>query len=150
MCPDTDNPQSPRTILVSGATGLIGSALVERLRGRGHRVRRLLRTSRQATADDVVWNPTTGAVPSAALADADAVVNLAGEPVAHRWTSERKHAIRESRVRSTAMLAQAIAASSRKPSVFLSGSAVGYYGDAGDALLDETSGPGTDFLARVC
>lgn len=150
MSPEPANPQSSRTIVVSGATGLIGSALVESLRARGHRVRRLLRTARERVADDVVWDPSTGPVPPAALADADAVVNLAGEPVAHRWTSERKHAIRESRVRSTAMLAHAIASSSRKPSVFLSGSAVGYYGDGGDALLDESSSAGTDFLARVC
>lgn len=150
MSPEPDTPQSSRTIVVSGATGLIGSALVKSLRARGHRVRRLLRTARERTADDVVWDSSTGPVPPEALADADAVVNLAGEPVAHRWTSERKHAIRESRVRSTAMLAQAIASSSRKPSVFLSGSAVGYYGDGGDALLDESSDPGSDFLARVC
>lgn len=150
MSPEPDTPQSSRTIVVSGATGLIGSALVKSLRTRGHRVRRLLRTARERTADDVVWDSSTGPVPPAALADADAVINLAGEPVAHRWTSERKHAIRESRVRSTAMLAQAIASSSRKPSVFLSGSAVGYYGDGGDALLDESSAPGSDFLARVC
>lgn len=150
MCPDPGNTQSSRTIVVSGATGLIGGALVESLRARGHRVRRLLRTSREQAADDVVWDPSTGPVPPAAIADADAVVNLAGEPVAHRWTSERKHAIRESRVRSTAMLAQAIASSARKPDVFVSGSAVGYYGDGGDALLDESSRAGTDFLARVC
>ncbi len=150
MSPIPDNPQSSRTVVVSGATGLIGSALVASLRARGNRVRRLLRTTRESLADDVVWDPSTGPLPPTALADADAVVNLAGEPVAHRWTSERKHAIRESRVRTTAMLAQAIASAPRKPSVFLSGSAVGYYGDGGDALLDESSAPGTDFLARVC
>lgn len=150
MSPEPANPESSRIIVVSGATGLIGRALVERLRGRGHRVRRLLRTSRDMTADDVVWDPSSGPVPPAALADADSVVNLAGEPVAHRWTSDRKQAIRESRVRTTAMLAHAIASSPHGPRVFLSGSAVGYYGDGGDALLDESAGPGTDFLARVC
>lgn len=150
MSSEPVDPRSSRTIVVSGATGLIGSALVERLRGRGHRVRRLVRTSRGTTADDVVWDPSIGPVPPAALTDADAVVNLAGEPLARRWTSARKHAIRESRVRATAMLAQAIAKSTHKPGVFLSGSAVGYYGDGGDAVLEESSAAGSDFLARVC
>lgn len=150
MCPDPQDPQSARTVVVSGATGLVGRALVESLRARGHRVRRLLRTARDLSTDDVVWDPSVGPVPPEALVDADAVVNLAGEPVAHRWTSERKHAIRESRVRTTAMLAQAITKATSQPRVFVNGSAVGYYGDRGDALLDESSAPGTDFLARVC
>jgi uncharacterized protein (TIGR01777 family) len=139
--------QSPITVAVTGATGLIGSALVQRLRARGHAVRRLVRSSPQA--DDVVWDPGHGALDPGALTGVDAVVHLAGEPVAHRWTAERKRAIRESRVRSTELLARAVAALPRKPRAFLSGSAVGYYGDRGDAVLDETAGPGTDFLAGV-
>jgi Predicted nucleoside-diphosphate sugar epimerase len=126
MCPDPQDPQSARTVVVSGATGLVGRALVESLRARGHRVRRLLRTARDLSTDDVVWDPSVGPVPPEALVDADAVVNLAGEPVAHRWTSERKHAIRESRVRTTAMLAQAITKATSQPRVFVNGSAVGY------------------------
>jgi hypothetical protein len=84
-----------------------------------------------------------------ALAGIDAVVHLAGEPIAQRWTSARKEAIRESRVRGTELLARTIAGMDRRPNVLLSGSAVGYYGDRGDEILDEQSAPGSDFLAGV-
>ena len=141
---------SPLTVAVSGATGLIGTALVQRLRARGHTVRRLVRAPRESQPGDVEWDPARGALPATALAGADAVIHLAGEPVAHRWTDARKRAILESRVRSTEQLAQAVRALGTKPRVFLSGSAVGYYGDRGDDLLDEASAPGTDFLSRVC
>ena len=150
MRSDTFSAQAPRTIVVTGATGLIGSALVDRLRARGHTVRRLLRSSRTAGPDDVVWNPVIGALAPTALAGVDAVINLAGEPVAHRWTDARRHAIHDSRVRITEQLALAMRALDAKPRVFLSGSAVGYYGDRGDTPLDESSSPGEGFLARVC
>lgn len=140
---------APRVIAVTGATGLIGAALVDRLRARGHIVRRLLRSPTNATPDDVIWDPVSGP-PPAALAGADAVVHLAGEPVAHRWTAARRREIRESRVRSTELLAAAVSAMTTRPTVFLSGSAIGYYGDRGDAAVDEASSPGGDFLARVC
>jgi uncharacterized protein len=136
-------------VAVSGATGLIGGALVETLRARGLRVRRLVRTLRGDSADDVVWDPMRGSLAPEALDDVDAVVHLAGEPIAQRWTNDRKHAIRESRVRGTEQLAHAIARMARKPSVLLSGSAVGYYGDRGGEPLDEQSAAGTDFLADV-
>ena len=142
--------QSPRLIAVTGATGLIGAALVARFRARGHVVRRLLRSAKNATPDDVVWDPASGAPPAGALEGVDAVVHLAGEPVAHRWTQARKRAIRDSRVRSTEHLAAALGRLSTRPRVFLSGSAVGYYGDRGDLPVDETAAPGSDFLARVC
>jgi uncharacterized protein len=141
---------APITVAITGATGLIGSALVERLRARGHRVRRLLHTARGVAEGDVVWDPAREAPPAGALAGVDAVVHLAGEPIAHRWTAARKRAIRESRVRSTEQLAAAVRAMERGPRVFLGGSAIGYYGDRGDELLDESSTPGTDFLAQVC
>jgi uncharacterized protein (TIGR01777 family) len=150
MQSDSSGVQTPRTIVVSGATGLIGAALVERLRGRGHNVRRLLRSSRRVGPGDVVWDPSASAMAPSVLAGADAIVHLAGEPVAHRWSETRKRAIRESRVRSTQQLAQAILLLDVKPRVFLGGSAVGYYGDRGDALIDETASPGSGFLARVC
>lgn len=146
---DTSLP-SPLTVAITGATGLIGSALVARLRARGHTVRRLLHSPRDPNPGDIVWNPAMGAPPPAALAGADAVVHLAGEPVAHRWNEARKRAIRESRVRSTELLAAAVRAMDPRPRVFLSGSAIGWYGDREDTLLDESSGPGDDFLARVC
>jgi uncharacterized protein (TIGR01777 family) len=110
-------------------------------------VRRLVRSSPQP--GDVLWDPARGALDASALSGVHAVVHLAGEPVAHRWTAERKRAIRESRVQSTELLARAVAALPQKPRVFLSASAVGYYGDRGDDLLDESAGPGSDFLAGV-
>jgi len=143
------------TIAVSGASGLIGRALVTHLRARGHTVRRLVReaSARDASdardAGDIVWSPSDGRLDAAALHDVRAVIHLAGEPIAHRWTAARRTAIRDSRVQGTALLARAIAALPEPP-VFLSGSAVGYYGDRGDELLDETSGPGRGFLATVC
>jgi uncharacterized protein (TIGR01777 family) len=139
--------QAPITVAVTGATGLIGTALVERLRARGHTVRRLVRSSPQP--GDVLWDPARGTPAPDALTGVDAVVHLAGEPVAHRWTAKRKRAIHESRVRSTDLLARAVAALPRKPRVFLSGSAVGYYGDRGDEVLDESASPGADFLAGL-
>lgn len=142
--------EGPRTVAVTGSTGLIGTALVAQLRASGYAVRRLLRSANGATASDVVWDPARGALPPMALEGTDAIVHLAGEPVAHRWTAERKRAIRESRVRSTELLAQAIRALPQKPRVLLAGSAIGYYGDRGDALLDEASAPGSDFLAVTC
>jgi uncharacterized protein (TIGR01777 family) len=150
MPSDPTQTEAPRTVAVTGATGLIGSALVTRLRAAGYIVRRLLRSPRHAGPGDVVWDPARGALPPMALDGVDAVVHLAGEPVAHRWTADRKRAIRDSRVRSTELLAQAVRALPRKPRVLLSGSAVGYYGNRGDELLDEASPPGTDFLAQTC
>jgi uncharacterized protein (TIGR01777 family) len=136
-------------VAITGATGLIGGALVSRLRESGMRVRRLVRRARPDEQDDIVWDPMRGMLAPQDLEGADAVIHLAGEPLAHRWTDARKSAIRESRVRGTELIARTIAALDRKPRVLLSGSAVGYYGDRGDEVLDEESTPGTDFLARV-
>jgi uncharacterized protein (TIGR01777 family) len=147
MSSDIERPPSPNTIAITGATGLIGSALVDRLRARGHIVRRIVRSA--PAAGDVLWDPSHDLIDARALAGVDAVVNLAGEPIAHRWTAERKAALRESRVRGTALLARTVTALPVKPRVFLSGSAVGYYGDRGDEVLDETAGPGEGFLPRL-
>ena len=147
----TDQHSSTSTSLVAitGATGLIGTALVEALRARGTRVRRLVRKRRGDAPDDVVWDPSRGEIAPGALDGVDAVIHLAGEAIAQRWTSERKAAIRESRVQGTSLIARTIAAMPVKPRVLLSGSAVGYYGDRGDELLDERSSAGSDFLASV-
>ena len=113
------------------------------------RVRRLVRGARPDAPDDIAWDPMRGVLAPHDLEGAEAVIHLAGEPLAHRWTNARKRAIRESRVRGTELIARTIAALDRKPRVLLSGSAVGYYGNRGDEVLDEESASGTDFLARV-
>jgi len=137
------------TVAVTGATGLIGSALVARLRERGHAVRRLVRSTRDAQPGDIQWDPMAAALDPRVLEGCDAIVNLAGAPIAERWTSERKRDILESRMRGTSLVVKAVAAMAVKPKVMLSGSAVGYYGDRGDETLDEQSSPGTDFLSQV-
>jgi len=136
-------------VAITGASGFIGHALVERLRANGTRVRRLVRSPRSDSPDDIVWDPMRGVLAPRDLEGAEAVIHLAGEPIAHRWTSARRKAIRDSRVRGTELLARAIAALERKPNVLLSGSAVGFYGDRGDEAVGEESAPGKDYLAGV-
>jgi uncharacterized protein len=146
----TDQPSSHTTfVAITGASGFIGHALTERLRANGRRVRRLVRSARSGSPDDIVWDPMRGVLAPRDLEGAEAVIHLAGEPIAHRWTSARRQAIRDSRVRGTELLARAIATLDRKPSVLLSGSAVGYYGDRGDEAVSEESAPGTDYLGGV-
>lgn len=143
------------TVLLSGSSGFIGTPLAASLTADGHRVVRLTRTgSIQAagTADTVHWDPEAGSIDRNALARArpDVVINLAGEPIDQRWTERRRRQIRDSRVSGTSALAHAIAALPDKPAVFISGSAMGFYGaQRGDEWLDEESAPGTDFLART-
>jgi uncharacterized protein len=140
------------TILVSGATGFIGTRLTQMLRGDGHRVVRLVRPqSRSPGIDTISWAPETGSIDQASLAklQPDAVINLAGEPIARRWTSARTRRIRESRVTGTQTLATAIANLRSRPAVLVSGSAIGYYGAHRDEVLDEDSSPGSDYLAEV-
>ncbi len=140
---------SPLTVVVSGATGLIGTVLVSRLRAQGHTVRRLVRQVRSVQPGDIVWDPSRDTLDVRALAGSDAIVHLAGSPIAVRWTEVRKREIRASRLRSTELIARSVAALDVKPRVMLSGSAVGYYGDRGDELLNERSAPGVDFLGSL-
>ncbi|MGV3721677.1 MAG: NAD-dependent epimerase/dehydratase family protein, partial [Actinomycetota bacterium] len=138
-------------VLVSGSHGLVGSALTESLQANGHTVVRLVR-SKSAGADEVSWDPEGGMIDSAALerAAVDAVAHLAGENIAAgRWTPEQKARIRDSRVKGTRTLAEAIASLERPPRVLVAASAIGYYGDRGDEELTEDSRPGTGFLAEV-
>jgi uncharacterized protein len=137
-------------VAISGANGFIGSALSVSLRADGHRVLRLTRGG--VTAGDAIgWDPDAGRIDAPAFEGLDAVVHLAGAGIGdRRWTSEQKRIIRESRLRGTAVLAGAVASRERKPAVFVSGSAVGYYGNRGDEVLTEHSAPGDDFLAQVC
>lgn len=137
-------------VAISGANGFIGSALSASLRADGHRVLRLIRGG--VTGGDAIgWDPDAGRIDAPALEGLDAVVHLAGAGIGdRRWTAEQKRIIRESRVRGTAVLAGAVASRERKPAVFVSGSAIGYYGNRGDEVLTERSAPGADFLSQVC
>ncbi len=140
--------EAPLRVLVAGGRGLIGRALLPALRAEGHSVAVL--TRRPAGPDDLPWDPARGALEARALEGFDAVVNLAGENIGTRWSAARKARIRASRVDSTALLATALARLERRPRVLVSMSAVGWYGDRGEETLDETSAPGSGFLAGVC
>jgi uncharacterized protein (TIGR01777 family) len=137
-------------VLVAGASGLVGRALTPRLAADGHRVTRLIRTEGPPGGPTRFWDPDAGRLEAHVLEDVDAVVHLGGVSVGSLWTQRRKAAIRNSRVRSTRLLADAISNASKKPSVFIHASAVGYYGDRGDEVLTETSTPGRGFLADLC
>jgi uncharacterized protein (TIGR01777 family) len=136
-------------VLISGASGLIGTELTAVLREAGHRVTALVR--RPATTGEVQWDPGAGVLPPEALNGVDAVVNLAGAGIGdHRWTPAYRQELVDSRVRSTTLLAARIAESDAPPQVLLSGSAVGYYGPRDGTELDEASPAGGDFLAGLC
>ena len=137
-------------VLISGSSGFIGEALVQRLTAAGHEPIRLVRSSPPDAVASVRWDPSARSIDPGALDGVDAVVHLAGESIASsRWTEAQKARIMDSRVNGTTTIAEAIAAASEPPSVFLSGSAIGYYGDCGDERVDETAGPGTRFDAEV-
>ena len=136
-------------IALSGSTGFLGRALSERLTAAGHRVLPLTRRSSAAPGDTIAWDPARDELAPNALAGIDAVIHLAGENIAQRWTNDVKREIRESRVKGTSLLARTMQAMDTPPRVFLSGSAIGIYGDRGDELLDESSQPGLGFLAEV-
>jgi len=142
-------------ILITGSTGFLGRALVGGLKTSGHTVCRLVRPGtnkealRQNAGFDVGWNPATGELGAAAVG-ADAVVNLAGAPIAEgRWSAERKEALRSSRVDTTRALVNALARMAVRPRVLVSSSAIGFYGNRGDEILSEDSLPGNDFLSEV-
>ncbi|MET8957248.1 TIGR01777 family oxidoreductase [Streptomyces sp. NPDC004393] len=137
-------------IAVAGASGLIGSALVRSLTADGHEVVRLVRRSARGE-EEVCWDPEEQYVDAAGLIGCDAVVNLAGAGIGdHRWTDAYKKTLRDSRVLGTAALAEAVASLPEPPRVFVSGSAIGYYGETGDRAVDETAPPGDGFLPSLC
>jgi uncharacterized protein len=137
-------------VAISGASGLVGTALTASLQADGHRVVRFVRGG--VTRDDEIgWDPDQGRIDAPALEGIDAVVHLAGEGIGERrWSPQQKRRIRDSRVKGTAVLAGAVASRERRPRVLVSASAVGYYGSRGDEILTEDSAPGNDFLAGLC
>ncbi|HNR30910.1 MAG TPA: TIGR01777 family oxidoreductase [Candidatus Hydrogenedentes bacterium] len=138
-------------ILVTGSTGLVGEAVVARLHARGDVPVRLVRGDGPFAETTAQWDPARGNIDVDGIEGLDAVVHLAGENIASgRWTAERKARIRESRVGGTRLLCEALAKTKQPPPVLISASAIGYYGDRGEELLDETSPPADDFLAEVC
>ncbi len=138
-------------VLVSGASGFIGSALLLGLREAGHDVTRLVRATAQLAPGVNQWDPVGGRLNPEIFTGIDAVIHLSGENLAAgRWTPERKARIRDSRVQSTRLLAETMAALDIPPQVFLCASAVGFYGDRGSEILTESSAPGAGFLAGVC
>jgi uncharacterized protein len=135
-------------ILVSGASGTIGAALLPSLKTNGCSVVRLVRGA-AANADEVSWDPAAPLDPQT-VSGFDAVIHLAGESIFGRWSQEKKKKIRDSRIVGTSNLSKALAEAEEKPEVFVCGSAIGYYGNRGDEALREESAPGTGFLAEVC
>jgi len=138
-------------ILVSGATGLVGRALCHALEQANHSVTRLVRQTPTSGANDILWNPSQGVIEVDDLKQYDAIVHLAGEPIAAgRWTKARKARIRDSRVKSTQLIAEKVAELGDTWPVLISASALGFYGDCGDDIVTESAGAGTGFLAEVC
>ncbi len=135
-------------IALSGASGQVGTQLCAFLGGGGHELLRFVR--RAPAPGELRWDPAPGELDAGALEGIDAVVHLSGEPIAGRWTPERRRAIRESRVASTRLVAEALARCSRRPRVLVCASAIGIYGNRGGELLDESSAAGEGFLADVC
>lgn len=137
-------------VVVTGSSGLIGSALVEALAGAGHRPIRLVRRSPRPGQDELQWDPDGGRIDAAGLEGVDAVVHLAGVGIGdRRWNDAHKRAVRESRTGGTSLLASTLAGLTRPPQVLLAASGVGYYGSRGSEVLTEDSLPGTGFLAEV-
>jgi uncharacterized protein len=148
----TNSPADPATstrrVVITGATGLIGTALVAALTAAGHPVTRLVR--KNASGTDKLWDPAKGTIDASAIEGAWAVVHLAGEGIGDaKWSPEHKARVLDSRVNGTTLIAKAIAEATTKPAAFACGSAIGFYADRGDALLDETATRGTGFLADV-
>jgi uncharacterized protein len=142
-------------VLVTGASGLIGSAVCDALLARGDALVGLTRDPERARATNPTvtwhaWNPALERPPAEALEGVDRVINVIGEEINQRWTEEAKRRIRDSRVQATRNLVQAISSADPRPKVLVSQSAVGYYGDRGDAIVDEETAAGSSFDAGVC
>ena len=138
-------------ILISGGSGLIGTATSAALQGDGHSVVRLVRPGKGAKAGDLQWDPMRATVDVAGLEGADVVIHLNGAGIADgRWTEARKQILRSSRIDTTRVLVDSLSRLNQKPRVLIVASAIGYYGSRGDEILTESSAIGTDFLALLC
>jgi uncharacterized protein (TIGR01777 family) len=137
-------------ILVTGASGLVGSALAASLISTGYEVTRLVRRPPLSGEKAARWDPLGGTIDASAFEGVDAVVHLAGENIAERWTAAKKVNIRDSRINGTLVLCEALTRLTAPPKVLVSASAIGYYGDRGEESLSEESAPGTGFLPEVC
>ena len=137
-----------RTVVISGASGLVGRALCAHLASAGWTVRRLVR--RPAEGSDISWDPAAEQINPNELEDATAVIHLAGAPIAVRWTAANRQRILSSRVQGTRVLATALASLARPPEVFVSASAIGFYGPRDEHPVDEQTAAGVGFLAEVC
>ncbi|PJD98119.1 MAG: TIGR01777 family protein [Parachlamydia sp.] len=138
-------------IVISGSSGLIGSALTVFFRDQGHIVKRLVRKKGGLAHDEIAWDPEAGTIDAAGLEHTDVWINLAGENIAHgRWNDVKKKKILNSRIKSTKLLSDTINRLKSPPSVWINASAVGYYGNEGDKLLDEQSPLGSNYLSKVC
>jgi uncharacterized protein (TIGR01777 family) len=137
-------------ILIGGSHGLVGTALIKSLEAEGHEIFRLVRHAPTAKTE-VEWSPDRYSIALARIEGFDAVINLAGESIAEgRWTDDKKRRIRDSRVKGTKLLGDALANLTVPPKIFICASAIGYYGNRGDEILTEASPAGDDFLAKVC
>jgi len=134
-------------VIITGRSGLIGSALSRRLAGQGHEVTGM---SRHPGPGELGWDPASGSIDAGGFEGADAVVHLAGESIDGRWTPDKKRRIRESRVVGTTLVAETIAGLDPPPGVLVSGSAINIYGDRGREVVTESTPPGSSFLAGVC
>ena len=141
----------PQKIAISGATGLVGTQLSSLLKSAGHAVVPMSRSNRGTNSDTILWDPSKGVENPEKLESVDAVVHLAGENIAGgRWTAASKERIRSSRIDGTRNLVQSLSKLQHRPKTLVCASAIGYYGDRGDEMLNESSAPGTGFLADVC
>ena len=148
---DALSTAKPLRIVISGASGFLGGSLAAHFSSAGHRVQRLVRRPPRPGEEEIGWEPARGEVDSASLEGVDALVNLSGENLAGgRWTKTRKTALWDSRVNLTRLLAETIAKLKKRPRVFVSASAVGFYGNRGAEPLDEASPPGQGFFPDLC
>ncbi len=146
----SSHPGATQKILISGSTGLLGSALIPLLQSGGHSITRLVRKQTPQFPGSIEWDPFVRLKDATKLEKFDAVIHLAGENIAGRWTDDKKRRIYESRIQGARLLCESISCLDHPPKTIILASAIGYYGNRGDEILHESTEPGDDFLAQVC